>query len=173
MLLAPTGKYISPKQRIYCYLTNRKVPYADKDFFDESKSVILLWIALYFTAAVSLLTAVIINTGISLFNKKEQRLSLKPLFVPLYEKWAQKIDCLNQRFFSFPVGADCFDILDYVCWYAHNQHLFHHLYWPFIMMSSGKVYFVEHMACFVNSTVWTAWLNNWFANSNLIPAQFC
>ena len=36
MLLAPTGKYISPKQRIDSYLISRKVPCAGKDFFDDS-----------------------------------------------------------------------------------------------------------------------------------------
>ncbi len=36
MPFAPTGKYISPKQRIYCYLTSRKVPCAGRDFFDRS-----------------------------------------------------------------------------------------------------------------------------------------
>ena len=36
MLLAPTRKYISPKKRIYFCLTNRKVPCAGKDFFDNS-----------------------------------------------------------------------------------------------------------------------------------------
>lgn len=33
---APTRKYISPKWRIYCYLTSRKVPCAGRDFFDRS-----------------------------------------------------------------------------------------------------------------------------------------
>ena len=36
MPLAPTRKYISPKQRIDSYLISRKVPCAGKDFFDDS-----------------------------------------------------------------------------------------------------------------------------------------
>lgn len=36
MLPAPTRKYISPKWRRYCYLINRKVPCAGRDFFDRS-----------------------------------------------------------------------------------------------------------------------------------------
>ena len=36
MPFAPTGKYISPKQRIDSYLISRKVPCAGKDFFDNS-----------------------------------------------------------------------------------------------------------------------------------------
>ena len=36
MPLAPTGKFISLKQRTYCYLTSRKVPCAGRDFFDRS-----------------------------------------------------------------------------------------------------------------------------------------
>ena len=36
MLLAPTGKYISPKRRIDSYFISRKVPCAGKDFFDSS-----------------------------------------------------------------------------------------------------------------------------------------